>query len=281
MTRSALAFLFLDECMYEPLDLASLTGVLVPVESYAAVRDEMCRLAWELLSPEWNVIPAPIDLHGRNLLPELANNPQAEADQARLHVLARVAGIVNAHKLRVLRVSYLNRTEIAAIIMKGDPKLYGLNFFGVQAGLQDIMAETLVVPVMDGVPSSAPTAKKAPAIDLSLIRAFASSVRWIHHVRQHAHAKSFLSIRNTENLGEPLFGDSAHATLLQLADLVSYLLLQIDRSELETPSTESEFHKSVVQQGRSLNPDQLSLWRGSMEVNTRASVPAQGASTSQ
>jgi hypothetical protein len=251
-----------------------LTGVLVPLESYGTVRDEMCRLVWDVLSPEPGVVPAPIELHGRNLLPELAGQPQAEADKARLSVLARVTSIVNTYRLRVLRVAYLNRTEIAAL-MKRDSKLYGLNFFGVQAGLQDMMAETLVVPVMDGVPSSAPSAKKAPAIDPSLIRAFAANVRWIHHVRQHALAKDSISVRNSENLAEPLFGDSSHATLLQLADLVSYLLLQVDRDELETPTVESEYRKAVVQHGRALNPDQLSLWRGCMSSNAAAASPVQ------
>jgi hypothetical protein len=280
MTTSAMAFLFLDEGMYKPLDLASLTGVLVPLEAYGTVRDEMCRLVWEVLSPEPKVVPAPIELHGRNLLPELASRPQAEADKARLHVLARVTSIINAHRLCVLRVAYLNRTEIAAF-MQGDSKLYGLNFFAVQTGLQDMMAKTLVVPVMDGVPNSASSAKKAPAIDPSLIRAFASSVRWIHHMRQHALVKNSISLRNAQNLAEPLFGDSSHATLLQLADLVSHLLLQIDRDDLETPGAESEYRKSVVQHARALNPDQLSLWRGRMEVNAPAAAHMQSAPTSQ
>src|SRR5579872_542952 len=65
------------------------------------------------------------------------------------------------------------------------PKLYGLTFFGVQTGLQEIMADTLVLPVMDGVPSCAPNAKKAPRIDPDLITAFARQVRWMHHIRPH------------------------------------------------------------------------------------------------
>jgi len=55
--RMNAAFLFLDECFSEKLKLAALTGVLVPVDEYAAVRDEMCRLAWEALRPPANTIP--------------------------------------------------------------------------------------------------------------------------------------------------------------------------------------------------------------------------------
>lgn len=264
--------------MYEPLDMVALTGVLVPLESYSPILDQMCQLAWEVLSPEPNVVPAPIEFHGRSLLPELSGQPCAEADKARLYVFARVVSIVNTHRLRVFRVAYFNRREIAAFI-KGDPKLYGLNFFNMLSGLQDIMDETLLVPVMDGVPAS--SAKKPPAIDPSLIRGFASNVRWLHHIRQHALVKDSLSIRNAQNLAEPLFGDSSYATLLQLADLVSYLLLQIDKDDLETSSTDSQFHKSVVSLGRDLNPDQLSLWRSRMEVNAPPSAPVRSAPESE
>ena len=120
MNRSPMAFLFLDECMYEPLDMVALTGVLVPLESYSPILDEMCQLAWEVLSPEPNVVPAPIEFHGRSLPPELSGQPCAEADKARLHVFARVVSIVNTHRLRVFRVAYFNRREIAAPLMHPD-----------------------------------------------------------------------------------------------------------------------------------------------------------------
>jgi hypothetical protein len=43
-----MAFLFLDECSHERLDLAALTGVLVPFEKYNAVRDKVRAYALNL-----------------------------------------------------------------------------------------------------------------------------------------------------------------------------------------------------------------------------------------
>ena len=265
MEPTPLAFLFLDESMDESLDLASLTGVLVPSHAYREVRDALCKLVWEILAPAPNTVPAPIELHGRNLLPELAHLPVEQADAARLRVLQRIVGIVNDNALRVFRVCYLNRVEIAAA-MRHDPKLYGINFFGIQAALQDLMEQTLVVPVMDGVPNSANT-NKPPAIDPSLIRAFAGNVRWLHHTRQSDAVKNSLSVRNAHNLGEPVFADSTHATMLQMVDLVSYLILQLDRDELAAESTASPFKQSVVLTARTFHPQLLELWRGRMQVN--------------
>lgn len=263
MKPTPLAFLFLDECMDEALDLAALTGVLVPHEKYRDVRDAMCKLVWDVLAPPPNTVPAPVELHGRNLLPELATLPVEQADTARLHVLRRATEIINEYGLQVFRVCYLNRSEIAEMFI-GDPKLYSLNFLQIQAGLQDLMGTTLIVPVMDGVPNSR-TAKKPPSIDPSLIRAFAGSIRWLHHARQSDVVKSFLSIRNAHNLAEPVFADSTHATILQLVDLISYLLLQRDRNELAPQSTASQFKQAVVGVAKAINPQLLAGWRDRMK----------------
>jgi len=93
------------------------------------------------------------------------------------------------------------------------------------------MADTLVLPVMDGIPDSS-TPAKPPRIDAQLVRAFAASVRSIHQYRCSNFSTSNLSIQNTPNLGEPLFGDSAYSALMQMVDLVSYLLHQIERQNL-------------------------------------------------
>jgi hypothetical protein len=254
-----LTFLFLDECMYEPLDLASLTGVLVPLQVYCRVRDEMYRIACQTcLTADPSIVPPLVELHGRQLLPAL---PGPVGDPTRLQVLNGVVDLVNSCNLAVIRVAYLNRRDIASVL-KGDPKLYGLNFLGLQFGLDEYMKDVLLVPVMDGIPSSA----KKPMVDPSLVRAFALTVREIHHLRQCPRAQGLVSLKHADNLAEPLFGDSASASLLQLADLVSHLLLQVDRAELEPDNPRSAYGDAVVQCGRSLRPSLLKLWRGHMRM---------------
>lgn len=264
MNPASMAFLFLDESMDESLDLASLTGLLVPLSAYGSVRDAMCKLVWDVIGPPPNTVPAPIELHGRKLLPEFDNLPQERADVLRLEVMRRAVSIVNDHALKITRVCYLNRTEIAGLL-KTDPKLYGVNFFGILSGLQEDMETILILPIMDGVPDSTGS-KKAPRIDRSLIRAFAQMVRSIHHLRQSDAVKNALSIRNAHNLAEPLFGDSAHSTLLQLVDLVSYLLLQLDRDELEPIPQNCNFKRSLIDLAKNVDAQLLSGWKGTFSL---------------
>jgi hypothetical protein len=160
----SVAFFFMDECTYEPLDLAALTGVLVPADRYIAVRDAVCQIVWDVLRPPARTVPLPIELHARDLLAQITDRSPQDLDSDRLHVLRSAVNIVNTHRLDVYRVAYLNRKEISETL-KGDPKLYGLNFFGMQSVLQGKLADTLILPVMDGVPGCPPHLRKPPAID--------------------------------------------------------------------------------------------------------------------
>jgi hypothetical protein len=264
MTKARMAFLFLDECSSEKLDLAALTGVLVELDSYVIVRDAMCQLVVDIQAPEPHTWCAPIELHGRSLLQSMSTQGTSFTDEHRLAVFSGVVRIVNENNLRVFRVAYLNRKEIAQSI-KADPNLYSLNFFGIQTVLQQTLATTLVLPVMDGIPSCLPNATKAPRFDPQLIRAFASSVRSIHHMRRHARLAESLSIENAYNLAEPVFADSSHSTLLQLVDLVSYLLHQIEREELES-APKKGFRAAVLAIAKQFDPALLHCWSGRMKT---------------
>lgn len=261
-----MAFLFLDECSHDALDLAALTGVLVPLDAYNDVRDAVCQITWNVLKPPANTVPSPIELHARDLLSELLDRDAAELDRDRIEVFTAVARVVNDFRLRVFRVAYLNRSEIASL-MNADPQLYGLTFFGIQTALQNTLAETIVLPVMDGIPGCAPNAKRPPRIDPQLIRAFAQQVRWIHHGRRCQAVTNSISIENVVNLAEPVFADSAHSTLLQLTDIISYLLLQLERHELKPPSSSSDFRNQVLNCARTLDTDLLNCWKGPLRIH--------------
>jgi hypothetical protein len=217
-----------------------------------------------------------IEFHGRELLSDLQNQEPGFLDRDRIRVLETVVRVVNDYGLDVFRVSYLNRKEIAAL-MRQDPKLYGLTFLGIQTGLQRHMERVLVIPVMDGIPGFPPGAKRAPAIDPALIRAFAQQVRHLHHIRQYEAVAKSLSIDNAHNLGEPVFADSAHSVLLQLVDLVSYLLLQLEREELEPDREASPYRDGVIRQAKALDRKLLHCWRGRMQIGSVGDESAQQA----
>jgi hypothetical protein len=85
---------------------------------------------------------------GSFLVGELGGDPEAQ-DEVRLRVLGEVVRIVNEHRLEVLRIAYLNRTQIASALLS-DPNLYGVTFSGIMRGLGAHMEEMLVIPVIDG-----------------------------------------------------------------------------------------------------------------------------------
>lgn len=217
-----------------------------------------------------NVLPAPIELHGSDLLKKLTDRDTPVADADRVRVLEAVVNIVNTHRLRVFRSTYLNRSEIAAK-MPPDAMLYGLNFLGLLWSLGTELEDCLILPVMDGVPACAPSRESPPRINKTLLRAFDRSVRWIHNARCHPRMAESISIENAHNLAEPVFADSAHSTLLQLADLVSYLLLQREREELApAPAPASEFRREVLRVSGQLPHRLVRAWRGKLTAVGKA-----------
>jgi hypothetical protein len=265
MDPTSLAFLFLDEAMDEHLDLVALIGVLVDQQKYRDVRDAMCKLVWDITEPPPNTVTMPVELHGSRLLSELNELPAEELDRKRVDVFRRCVEIVNAHELSLIRNCYLNRSEISDLLRRHDPALYSLNFHGVMSLIHAHMENNLVIPVMDGIPGSS-SAKKAPRINPVLIRAFAETARSLHHARQLDVIKDCLTIPNAHNLVEPVFADSAHSVMLQLADLISYLLLQRDRHELETPVNLTPFKEMVLEEARRIRPERITESRGRMRI---------------
>ena len=252
-----MAFLFLDETSYEPLDLAALTGILVFPGDYAAIRDKFCGLVLHVQASPANVIEDPSELHARDLL------PGDDSDQSRLLIFREIVAIVNAFGTRVFRCAYLNRNEIANQTAFGQ-NLYGLTFSSMLHMLQPVMANTLVVPVMDGIPDST-KAPKPPAIDRQLIRAFAQHVRSHHHYRQIPNFADSLTLENAHNLGEPLFADSTHSVFIQLVDLVSHLLLQLDREELKPDEPLSPYRLAVIAYAKQIRRELLHCERGKVQ----------------
>ena len=148
------AFLFLDECFYPPLDLAALTGVMVRAEQYVQVRDARCRIVRDILPEADGKIPPAIEIHASRLL-ESVVPAGADGDEARLGVLEKIVDVVNNSSLQIYRATCLNRRE-SANNLTWDPKLYGKTFFEIQELLAGALRDTLVFPIMDGVPSSLP-----------------------------------------------------------------------------------------------------------------------------
>jgi len=253
-------FMFVDESVSPQLDTASLTGVLVPADQLCDVRDEIYRLAVEVQKPPPNHVLAPIELHARTMLSQIPNATDAD----KLAVFERLVELVNAEKLQIISIGYTNWSELAFLAVH-DEKLHGLNFSNILHSLGDLLSEALLVPVIDGLPGGTlhPKPSRKP-IDPHVFRAFIASTHYNQSLRVSLSARNqgdMISIKGFRNIVEPVFSDSEHSPLLQLADVVSYLLHIVDWAERFEISG---FKSSLLDVARKLDPSLIAKWRGRM-----------------
>lgn len=252
-------FLFLDESTSADLDIASLTGVLVPDEAYADTRDGVLRIAQNVQrAPHLfsGIEPGPIELHGCDMLRAV---PGA-TDDDRVSVFRSMVDLVNERRLQVISIGYTNWSELGPI-RGGDDKLQGLNFFNIMASLGAVSAAGLVVPVMDGLPSNIRASRKPRPVDRDLFNVFIASAHSSHNTRLILGAEN-ISIPNHRNFAEPVFTDSGHSPLLQLADVIGYLLYVEDRSERMSLNG---FKARLLEVAKRLDHRLLRRWRGRMD----------------
>ena len=230
-------FLFLDESV--DLDTAWLTGVFVPAEQYADVRDAFIRIIRETLTEAGHEHPHPTELHGAAMLIDIPGI----TDEHRIKVFEKVVMLVNEAGLEVISVGHVHaeetRRHFRDMLMDPGDKLYYLNFNEMVDAMY-LPDDSLVLPVFDGVPRQRQTTKREPQpVDRFAYDAFMLGSQITHWFRIAAEAKPTPWVRhktNLRNLAEPTFSDSSRSPLLQLADVVGYLLGVPDRLEQKEPS---------------------------------------------
>jgi hypothetical protein len=232
-----ISFLFLDECQSEPLDslgtrISSLTGLLIPAERYAGLRDQFySALTWSTQPSEGVVKVNPPELHGRDLL-------RGESDERKLAVLQRVVELVVDGQVIVYRVGYYVTPRLKQAFST-DKRLLGICWFGILAQLQPVLAERGIVPIMD-------------MADRELARILSTPIRTMDVMRARGHADN-LSLLHTENLfGEVYYADSRYSAFMQVADLVSYLLHSADMHR--EGKDLSDFRRMMVALSDALHP---------------------------
>ena len=244
-------FLFLDESIAR--DTAWLTGVFVGAEQYADVRDGMIRIARTSLEAMGRSTSAPIELHGVAMLSEY---PEA-TDEHRLQIFSEVVSLVNRAQLDVLSIGHADRDNIrrsyTAIHRDPGDKLYDLNLYELVEVLQ-LHDDVLLIPVFDGVPGRAPTGKNQSPVDRFAHDAFLLGGNVTHWGRVLFEDKPNPIVRhkpNLRNFMEPVFADSARSPLLQLADIVGYLLDTSNRGDV---AAASKWKSRVASVAREIDP---------------------------
>jgi hypothetical protein len=220
--------LYLDESVYR--DVAWLTGVLVPAERVPDLRDAVIRIAQETLVAAGHEYLAPTELHGVSML----RNVRGITDDHRLNVFERIADLVTDEEIEIVSIGHAEATRVRRNLadMHMDPgqKMYNLNFREIVDALV-LPPDALVIPVFDGVPGRARTHgasnKSQAPVDHFAYEAFLGGANHTHWYRVGFERKPNgmqRYKRNLRNLAEPTFSDSAQSPLLQLADVVGYLL---------------------------------------------------------
>lgn len=243
-------FLFLDESV--ALGTAWLTGVFVNAAQCPDVRDAMIRIARGVLQAMGRPESAPIELHGVDMLRDF---PEA-TDEHRLRAFSEVVDLVNRAELEVLSIGHVDKAQVqrryANLQMDPGDKLYTINLYELVDVMQ-LHEDVLVVPVFDGVPGRAPGMKHS-RVEPFAHDAFLRGGSVTHWNRVLYEDKPHPVVRhkpNLRNFMEPLFADSANSPLLQLADVVGYLL---DAADCVAQSAASEWKSQVAAIAGDIHP---------------------------
>lgn len=201
-------FLFLDESRST-------------AERYARVRDAVIRISVDVQHPAAGSAPVPLELHGVTML----NAMVGVTDDDRFLAFNKIVEIVNGEQLEVLSIVHSGVKDIQAHFdgfnMPPGDKLYHWN---LDAMFDEIRLPEggLVVPVFDGIPGQGDDGRQQPA-NRSAYETFLVGA-YLSHWYRVAFPKPERYVPNFHNLVEPTFSDSAKSPLLQLADVVGYLL---------------------------------------------------------
>ena len=151
-----------------------------------------------------------------------------------------IVDLVNEFQLKIFRIAYYKFSVKKFTPL--DPKLHGLNFFGLTQMIQHELESKFIIPVIDGLDEHGSKHFNNYSKSLSTIRCT--------HI-----SKENISVQNAHNLSEPVFASSQYYTLIQLVDMISYLLQKLDNADNEKNT--SDFKKNVQNIARNIDPKLL------------------------
>jgi hypothetical protein len=212
-------FLFLDETTSEPVKrlgrIVALTGVVLPVSGYTLARSHFYDSFRERRTEGGLTVDlAPTELHGRKLLPDAT-------DDEKIAALDKVADLVLEHGFGIYRFGYVESKHLRRFF-NSDDVAYALSWADMVSGVQPELQAGALIPVADtGNPH--------------LAEHMSRYIKNLDVLRAAGFGRS-LSIDATENIiGEVFFGHSEYSVFVQVADIVSYLLLQRDMRRVGWP----------------------------------------------
>lgn len=209
------SFIFFDESHCASPRSTSLTGLVVPLEVYAAVRSAFyTSLEWSITDDgktiRLNDLP---ELHASQLLP-------AENDQRKIEQLHSVVDIIIEHDLHAIRVT-CSREGHALDHFRSKKGALSLCWSQMIQICQPLWEITFVIPVVDG-------------LDSEISRTFSGSFHHIWPLRGLL-GDAAISISNLDHIADVVYADSKFSACIQMVDIVSYLRTTVQRSSEAPP----------------------------------------------
>lgn len=229
-------FIFIDESVTVKVDIASLTGLVIPVTQYEKVRKDFYKIISGILDylyPSRNqgtIYHEPPILHGRDFLRNSSENPSFDfssiTDDFRLEVLRKIINIVNDNDLYVIRLGYNNYKEICASFSSKDEKLHNLNWFNLSRTISHSFNNILFIPVMEG-------------IDSSMVSKFCNMIWTASYISEMYPeiAKSLVYSNSNSFVSSVFFTQSKFTEAIQIVDIITYLLQKVDSTKIKRRST--------------------------------------------
>ena len=192
-----LNFLFMDDSHSSASRIAALTGLLVPTAGYDRARSEFFRVFEKRIRPEAGIVAQPPTLHGLEFLPD-------ESDEVKVDTYHRLVDLILAEQISIYRIGYYITPGLRAVFADG-PHLEGITWLSLLHMLSEPLAQSAIIPVMDG-------------LDQKQTRRFSGPVRQMDIMRAAGLATS-ISVENAHNLfGEVFYADRKYSAFVQLTE---------------------------------------------------------------
>ena len=226
-------FLFLDETLNDrvPINITSVTGLLVPVAKFPKVRDAFTRIVADKDEKKDNRIDInPESLKYSNLLPSYDN-------KIKYSVVSNLVDLIVEERILIYRVGYyLKKDFLATFKLDTLAKQAAFCYSNLCFALQPLLKNSIVIPIFDaGFNESFQIAVDG----VSAIQKSTSSIRVAGH-------EDMLSIKNSHNLTDVFFADDNHVGLVQLADIVSGLRKESEIKQETKKEPTSQYRKEML-----------------------------------
>jgi len=239
----------------------ALVGVAIPIERADPIRVDLYRFLHEMhdgvgCDPK-DIFNEPPELHGKEMLP-----PEKFAwatDEHRARCFEKVVDVVNREHLHVYRDAFYKRSVDAFTRPKEQSLAHGYESLMRIKGVERLRAASYVVPMVDGIDRKLFSGVLGPR------GRFMSVLRGGSHFPLGP-----IHIKHPDTLMDPVFVDSAHSALMQLTDVVGYLLSVRDWEQRGWPLT--PFKANLLRVAKTLDPE---LLHGHMGTGYKGVAPVE------